>query len=94
MTGGAVSKRCAKCGETKPVSEFRANRRMRDGVSSWCADCHNAARRRWRQEQRALALEGLEARRVAHVEALREQDRRRKRSYERLERLRRERADG
>ena len=58
-----LAKACRKCGETKEAPEFRANPRMRDGLSSWCAECHNAASRRWRDRQRELVAEALEARR-------------------------------
>jgi hypothetical protein len=36
-------KTCRKCGKDKKQSEFRLNRRMRDGLSSWCAACHREA---------------------------------------------------
>ena len=48
-----------ECGATKEAAEFRANRRMRDGLSSWCAECHNAASRRWRDRQRDAVRMGL-----------------------------------
>lgn len=34
-------KRCSKCGETKPLSEFVKNRGKKDGIHSWCKKCHN-----------------------------------------------------
>ena len=82
-----MAKRCRHCGETKEASEFRANPRMRDGLSSWCAECHNAASRRWRDKQRALVEEALAARDRARVEALRA---RRRERQARIEALRRE----
>jgi hypothetical protein len=39
------------------------------------ADCHNPASRRWRDRQRELVAEALEARRREHVERLRSQTR-------------------
>ena len=57
-----MAKACRKCRETKEPVEFRANRRMRDGLSSWYAECHNGASRRWRDRQRELVAEVLEAR--------------------------------
>ena len=45
-------KTCRKCGKEKKQSEFRLNRRMRDGLSSWCAACHREATRRWRADHR------------------------------------------
>ena len=79
-----MGKTCRKCGETKPAAEFRANARMADGLSSWCAECHNAASRRWRDRQRELVAEALEARRREHLERLRKQTRE---SRERTDRL-------
>jgi hypothetical protein len=32
-------KRCARCGQTKPLSEFHKNRRRRDGVQTYCKRC-------------------------------------------------------
>lgn len=34
-------KRCPKCGETKPKSEFYKNAHMKDGLSVQCKKCHN-----------------------------------------------------
>ena len=34
-----TEKRCSKCGETKPVSEFHVRRRSPDGLQSWCKAC-------------------------------------------------------
>ena len=35
-------KRCAKCGEIKPASEFYRSLTASDGRKSWCKACHNA----------------------------------------------------
>jgi len=32
-------KRCARCGETKPLSEFHIHRGRRDGVQTYCKAC-------------------------------------------------------
>jgi hypothetical protein len=61
---------CRKCGEAKRCDEFKPNPRKRNGLSSYCRDCHNAATRSWREEQRALVREALEARRRREREAL------------------------
>lgn len=34
---------CVKCRQGKSEDKFPKNRRMKDGVDSWCSDCHNAA---------------------------------------------------
>lgn len=35
-------KRCTLCSEEKPLEDFYANRKMRDGRSSWCKACTSA----------------------------------------------------
>jgi len=30
------TKRCTKCGETKPVSEFWKSKQAKDGLQCWC----------------------------------------------------------
>jgi len=36
-------KLCVKCNEAKPISDFPVNRKMRDGLDSWCKFCHRVA---------------------------------------------------
>jgi hypothetical protein len=52
-------KRCVKCGEIKPASEFHTSKTSSDGLKSWCKPCHNAgtveANRRLQRERRELA---------------------------------------
>ena len=60
-----TEKRCVRCGESKPVAEFRRNPRMRDGFGSWCRECSVARTREWRAEHR----EELNARRRAEYAA-------------------------
>jgi 5-methylcytosine-specific restriction endonuclease McrA len=36
------SKRCTKCGESKPLGDFTPNRRASQGVNNWCKPCYNA----------------------------------------------------
>jgi hypothetical protein len=66
-----MTKSCRKCGEEKPSPEFRSNPRCSDGLSSWCAECHNEASRLWRR--RKWEAEEAEAwvRRQAESERLR-----------------------
>jgi hypothetical protein len=68
---GQVTKRCRKCGEEKPSPAFRSNPRCSDGLSSWCAECHNEATRLWRQRRREAEWEEAFARRQAESERLR-----------------------
>ncbi|SOB60630.1 putative prophage protein [Pseudodesulfovibrio profundus] len=43
------TKRCTKCGEVKPVSEFYKRAESRDGLVSNCKSCGAAATKRWRE---------------------------------------------
>lgn len=43
-------KRCSKCGETKPLSEFHLHRGMKDGRYCWCKACRSVAMRKARTE--------------------------------------------
>ena len=36
-------KRCPRCGQTKPASQFYLNKARRDGLSPYCAACQNEA---------------------------------------------------
>ena len=40
-----AEKTCSKCGKTKPASEFHANARSKDHLSSQCKECANAKAR-------------------------------------------------
>lgn len=40
-------KRCAKCGEEKPTTEFHRNRNKRDGCNAYCKVCNCANRSAW-----------------------------------------------
>jgi hypothetical protein len=39
----SVTKTCRRCDQPLPATSFPANRRLNDGLSSWCRDCHRAA---------------------------------------------------
>jgi len=48
-----ASKCCARCKQTKQLSEFYTNKRHRDGLQSSCKNCQNAAaRRHYKRKQR------------------------------------------
>ena len=49
-------KTCRKCGVEKDPADFRRNRNTADGLSSWCADCHNTAKRDARRRQRVATM--------------------------------------
>ncbi len=66
-----MTKSCRKCGNVKDCSEFRSNPRCSDGLSSWCAECHNEATRLWRKRRREAEEEEARVRRQAESERLR-----------------------
>ena len=39
------TKRCPRCGQTKPVSEWHKNKASRDGLQAYCKPCLRAYRR-------------------------------------------------
>lgn len=40
-------KKCSKCGVTKPLTSFHANKRAKDGKQSCCAECNTARVKAW-----------------------------------------------
>jgi hypothetical protein len=38
-------KKCTKCGQIKPVSEFSKNNQSKDGLAWWCKPCHRSGAR-------------------------------------------------
>ena len=44
-----LEKRCSKCGETKPASEFHKHCRSKDGLRWQCKVCTAAANKQWRE---------------------------------------------
>lgn len=34
-----MTKRCPRCGETKPTAEFHKNKARKDGIAPYCKDC-------------------------------------------------------
>jgi hypothetical protein len=68
-----IAKTCRKCGKEKQRSAFPSNPRTRDRLSSWCRPCHALACRRWREKDRAAAIEEFHRRQEADNKRLREQ---------------------
>jgi hypothetical protein len=31
---------CSKCKQEKPLDQFHKNKKLKDGLSVWCSDCH------------------------------------------------------
>lgn len=50
-------KRCSRCGETQPVSEFHHNFGTPDGYQNWCKSCYREVQavHRARRRERNLA---------------------------------------
>lgn len=44
-----TEKRCSKCGETKPVSEFHRDRRNKSGLQSQCRNCHKDSQKAYKR---------------------------------------------
>jgi hypothetical protein len=66
---GVMSERswCTRCQALKPVTEFRANPRMRDGLDSWCRACHVEATSAWRERNRVYIDARNAARRAEYA---------------------------
>lgn len=71
------TKRCLKCGEIKPRSQFDGDRTRSDGLYPSCKTCQKERNRRYRAEKR----EEIEARRRARRLADPDQTRQRSRAY-------------
>ena len=45
-------KRCFKCGEIKPISEFSKDKKCKDGLNSWCKECYSEYSKNWCKEHK------------------------------------------
>lgn len=43
----ADTKKCSRCGEDKPLSEFYINRQARDGLTCYCKSCTSIRHAEW-----------------------------------------------
>jgi hypothetical protein len=85
-------KRCKKCGETKPFSEFYRATGMKDGHRSECKLCHGAQQKRWYAENRESAIAGVkrwQQENKEHLHAYRREYRKRRQAEDRDAHLRR-----
>jgi len=48
-----ATKRCSRCKQEKPVTEFNKNRRAKDGLYYYCRECHRAHLREYRTKNAA-----------------------------------------
>lgn len=46
-----MSKVCTKCKTEQPFSEFSKKKKYKDGLSSWCKECHREYDRNWNKNQ-------------------------------------------
>lgn len=51
------TKRCAKCDELKPLSEFHRDQHAKDGLRSWCKTCANEHNYEYRKANREKLAE-------------------------------------
>jgi hypothetical protein len=60
-----VDLRCIHCRQSKPETEFPANPKKQNGLSSWCRTCHSEASQhsRERAEERDAPIREAERRR-------------------------------
>jgi len=57
MATEIISKRCSKCKEIKPLSEFYKNRKQYDGLQTCCKSCNKAYLKAYRQRGRGKAAD-------------------------------------
>ena len=51
LSGGRVeTKKCSLCEKKKILSEFKKEKKVKSGRSSWCKKCANAKNREWYQK--------------------------------------------
>lgn len=71
-----ATKRCSKCGQIKPLSEFRPRAGSADGRRADCRECARQRDRSYYAANREAALEHKRQYRIANTDIEREQDRR------------------
>ena len=49
-----LQKLCCRCKQEKPVEQFYANKRMKDGRNTFCVECHKADNKARKDKQRAI----------------------------------------
>lgn len=69
------AKRCCRCKETKPTSEFCKNKSQKDGLHFYCKACRAEDRRRYYEANKEKELEATRRWRKANKEKVAERDR-------------------
>lgn len=64
-------KRCTKCGELKPTSEYYAAKGTKDGLRGDCKTCFAVRQRKWYAENRQRAIDNASAWRKANLDRAR-----------------------
>ena len=59
---------CRRCQVSKPATEFRVDPRYRDGLGSWCCQCHRERGCSWAKEQRERLTAKARAWRADNIE--------------------------
>jgi ribosomal protein S27AE len=59
-------KTCQKCGETKEISEFHANKGTYDGYATWCKPCKAKDARKWRKNNAKTYETRIKNRTITH----------------------------
>jgi hypothetical protein len=72
MTKIVTEKRCTRCGETKPISDFYRNKSSKGGVSSECKQCTLERAKAYRATHSEEKREYQKAYRATHQERKRE----------------------
>lgn len=75
-----TTKICRRCSTEKPAVEFRFDPRYRDGLASWCKECHRQRNSVWARENRGRLTAKATAYRAEHLEQARDSNRRFKRA--------------
>lgn len=67
-----IAKVCTKCGQVRPLAEYRANSKAKDGLQSWCKECEREYQRKRARTHREEALERARRWREANRERFNE----------------------
>jgi hypothetical protein len=57
-------KTCRHCHRRQPLADFPRNGHTRDGLSSWCRECHVEATRTWRTREHSAGRRTVSGRPV------------------------------
>ncbi len=52
MSEQSISKRCPKCKQFKPISEFHKDKRGKDGLQGYCKTCGKIAHRKYQKTEK------------------------------------------